>query len=929
MTTTKNNPAIAFAALIALPALSLPAAAQNPVINEVLGSTTGSDSEYVELYGAVGTPLGGLSIIVVESDDQSNNGAIDFRIDLGADARIGDNGFFLLGNTTAAAQYGVTPNLELPANAIENSSYTIALIETDSISGTVATDSITIIDAVGVTDGETAAFFAFDAPVVGPDGTFLPAGVIRAQDGVDTDTAADWILADFNNGSPPNSPTPGTGFEPPAPGACDAGEVFIHVIQGAGPESECDGDTVTITGVVVGDYEGSSPALRGFYVQEEDADQDGDPATSEGIFVFNGNEDRVNVGDLVRVTGEVDEFQDQTQLRFPDSLDVLGSGYSVTPTDIALPLDSATALEAVEGMLVRVPQTLYVTEHFQLGRFGQVVVSAGDRLYQPTNVAMPGDDAGAVQAANDLNRLFIDDDLNAQNPDPIVLARGDTELTASNTLRGGDTATGTVGVMTYTWAGNPASGNAYRLRPFGALDGHLLFEPANPRPSSAPYVGGSLTVASFNVLNYFVSIDDGSDDCGPTQDQDCRGAQSAVEFGRQRDKLLSALAMLDADVVGLVELENTPGVSPEADIAAGLNESLGVGSYAIVDAAAGGGVVGPDTIRVGMLYKPGSVEPLGAPALLDFSIDSLGEARSRTAIAQTFVETASGEVFTAVVNHFKSKSGSEIDDGGALCSVDPAYADCDQGDGQGFFNATRTLHAQELADWLAGDPTDSGDTDFLILGDLNAYAMEDPIRTLEASGFVNLSDGPEDYSYVFDGQWGALDYVLTSQSLVSSVTGFDKYNINADEPNALDYNTNFKSDNQVEILYAPDEYRTSDHDPVVVGLGMDSGFSAAVLPRKLWPPNHWLRPVFVFGYDNRFAPLHAAITDVVSSEADSGLGRGDRPNDIVVLGERLALLRAERYSRDGRTYTITVRLTDGGQVTYADVDVLVPKRLRW
>jgi len=207
--------------------------------------------------------------------------------------------------------------------------------------------------------------------------------------------------------------------------------------------------------------------------------------------------------------------------------------------------------------------------------------------------------------------------------------------------------------------------------------------------------------------------------------------------------------------------------------------------------------------------------------------------------------------------------------------------------------------------------------------------MEDPIRTLEASGFVNLSDGPEDYSYVFDGQWGALDYVLTSQSLVSSVTGFDKYNINADEPNALDYNTNFKSDNRVEILYAPDEYRTSDHDPVVVGLGMDSGFSAAVLPRKLWPPNHWLRPVFVFGYDNRFAPLHAAITDVVSSEADSGLGRGDRPNDIVVLGERLALLRAERYSRDGRTYTITVRLTDGGQVTYADVDVLVPKRLRW
>ncbi len=113
-------------------------------------------------------------------------------------------------------------------------------------------------------------------------------------------------------------------------------------------------------------------------------------------------------------------------------------------------------------MLVRLPQTLYVTEHFQLGRFGQVVLSSGERLRQPTNVVAPGAPALALQAQNDLNRIILDDELQAQNPDPIVFGRGGLPLSAANTLRGGDTATGIVGVLTYTWAGNAASGNAYR-----------------------------------------------------------------------------------------------------------------------------------------------------------------------------------------------------------------------------------------------------------------------------------------------------------------------------------------------------------------------------------------------------------------------------------------------------------------------------------
>jgi predicted extracellular nuclease len=38
-----------------------------------------------------------------------------------------------------------------------------------------------------------------------------------------------------------------------------------------------------------------------------------------------------------------------------------------------------------------------VTESFQLGRFGQVVVSSGGRLFQPTSV-LPASDTAAVQA---------------------------------------------------------------------------------------------------------------------------------------------------------------------------------------------------------------------------------------------------------------------------------------------------------------------------------------------------------------------------------------------------------------------------------------------------------------------------------------------------------------------------------------------------
>lgn len=590
-------------------------------------------------------------------------------------------------------------------------------------------------------------------------------------------------------------------FATTVPISCDAAFTPIYQIQGAGNAPAITGG-VTTQGVVVGDYEGPSPALRGFYLQ--DVNGDGDPTTSDGIFVFNGNNDSVSLGQVVRVVGTVSEFQDQTQINL-SSVSDCGTTANPAPVDITLPFPAPVGgveyLERFEGMLVRFPQTLYVTEFFQLGRFGQIVMSSGDRLYQPTHIAEPGAAAQFEQSENNLNRIIVDDALQNQNPDPILFGRGGNPLSASNPLRGGDTATGMVGIMSYTWAGNAASGNAYRLRPIGALGGGVPnFQAGNARPVAAPSVGGSLQVASLNVLNYFLTLGTGVQ-CGPTGALECRGAENAQEFSRQREKLLQALIKIDAGILGLVELENSTGVEPLADIVAGLNDAFGANTYAYIDT----GTIGTDAIKVGLIYKPAVVTPVGAPLINNAGV------HNRPPLAQTF---AQGDArFTVIVNHFKSK-GCGSDGGG----------DADSGDGQGCYNARRTLQAEALVDFINTTviPT-AGDSDVLLLGDFNSYAKEEPIDVLTAAGFVDLVGdfgGPEAYSYVFDGQWGYLDYALASASLYPQVSGAADYHINADEPSVLDYNTNFKSAGQIADLYAPDEFRTSDHDPILVGLGL-------------------------------------------------------------------------------------------------------------
>ncbi|MBX3057863.1 MAG: ExeM/NucH family extracellular endonuclease [Anaerolineae bacterium] len=676
---------------------------------------------------------------------------------------------------------------------------------------------------------------------------------------------------------------------------CELAYTPIYAIQGSGLTAAITG-VVTTQGVVVGDYEGPSPTLRGFYIQ--DMTGDGDPATSDGIFVFNFDNNHVNLGDVVRVTGTAAEFQDQTQISGVTAIAQCGTG-SVDPVDVTMPFPSADYLERYEGMLVRFPQTLYVTEHFQLGRFGQVVMSSGGRLAQPTNVVAPGAPALALQAANNLNRLIVDDALQNQNPDPILFGRSGNPLAAANTLRGGDTATGMVGILTYTWSGNAASGNAYRLRPINALNGGVpAFAAANPRPDTPVDVGGDIKVAGFNLLNYFNTFSGCTNGVGgaPT---DCRGAENLTEFNRQWPKTVAAIIGLDADVLGVIEMEND-GYGPTSaiqDLVDRLNAASAPGTYAFIDVDAATGQVnalGTDAIKVGFIYQPANVTPVGDTAVLntvEFVNGGDGAARNRPSLAQAFAQNSNGAVFIVNVNHLKSK--------GSACDIP------DAGDGQGECNIVRTNAANTLMDWLATDPTGTGDPDIIIVGDMNAYAKEDPITAVLNTGFINLAEsllGPNAYSYAFDGQWGYLDHALTSASLFAQVTGVTEWHINADEPGVLDYNTNFKSAGQLVSLYAPDQFRVSDHDPVLVGLALNAA------------------PTVDAGGPYMVVEGSSVLVTAVGSDPDNDVltYAWDLDNDgVFETAGQNATFSAAALTAPG-VYTIVARATDGGGLSATD-----------
>ncbi|MEM7129403.1 MAG: ExeM/NucH family extracellular endonuclease [Chloroflexota bacterium] len=638
---------------------------------------------------------------------------------------------------------------------------------------------------------------------------------------------------------------------------------LIHDIQGTADLNLLDGQIVTIEAIVIGDFQDgdgdTTRDLEGFYVQEEDGDADGNALTSEGIFIFEDapTADDVNVGDLVQVTGTVDEGFGQTQIDAITDITVVSSGNTLpTAASVSLPASTRTSfggdpeadLEAFEGMLVTFPDTLSITEMFNLDRFVEIRLSQGGRLEQFTQNNTP--DATGFTAHLDSNAsrtVTYEDGLNGSNSGPIgnLDGFGPTFSTATD-IRMGDTIDNLSGVLTYGFS-------AWRVR--ATQNGENSFAKVNNRPALPDNVGGSIKVASFNVLNYFTTIDTGLDNSGPNDTLEPRGADdltpfgvnpATAEFDRQAAKLVDAIIKMNADIVGLVELENDDDIAI-ADLVAKINAVAGVGTYAFVPT----GDVGTDAITTGLIYKPGTVTLLGSAAILTFveasaattfnvasALNAFVSAddevqnfpRNRPAVAATFQENANGRRIAVAVNHFKSKGDSNLEDTFLDASNDPAAPaediqallddpNYDQNDGAGFWNQVRTDAAGELAAWLDTDPTGQGAKNIMVIGDLNAYAMEQPVTTLEAAGYTDLAEtflGASASSFVFDGQQGTLDYALANSFLLPQISGVTEWHINADEPDAIDYNLDFGRDAAIFDGTVP--FRASDHDPVIVGL---------------------------------------------------------------------------------------------------------------
>jgi predicted extracellular nuclease len=548
--------------------------------------------------------------------------------------------------------------------------------------------------------------------------------------------------------------------------ACAATALAPAALQGTGAASPLLGQDVIIEGIVVGDFEGDDNAagdLDGFFVQ---GTPDGDPASSDAVFVYVPNGGPVTAGDRIQVSGTVEEHFTQTQVGTVTDVTVCQDGDQPAPTPLALPVDAPTDFEALEGTRVRLID-LTVAETRLLDDFGEVLLSAGGPLSTPTDAADPGQDARAVAAANLDRQIALDDGRNGTPRRPVRY------LSPGERLRAGDTVDELTGVLSFAF-------DRWRVQPTEPV----RFEAANARTDAPADVGADLRVASFNVLNYFTSRPGG------------RGATTPEDVAQQQAKIVAAIDALDADIVALQEIESNDGLGTESLVDA-LNDTAGEPRWAAVPVPSN--FTGSDEITVAQIYRPGSIERVGDPVALA----GPAFANARQPIAQAYA--SGGNAFTVIATHFKSKTCGEATGDNA-----------DQGDGAGCWTGDRVRQAQALAAFVAQRRSATGDPDVLILGDLNSYTREEPVDVLVLAGLVNeltrnVPD-PDRYTYVFDGARGVLDHAFATPELSAQITGAALWHINADEPDLLDY----AGDPAYTVL---DPYRASDHDPVIIGIG--------------------------------------------------------------------------------------------------------------
>jgi 5'-nucleotidase len=622
----------------------------------------------------------------------------------------------------------------------------------------------------------------------------------------------------------------------PALPAYAAPSHMIGAVQGSGATAAVTG-TVTVQGVVTADYTGASN-YDGYVIQSVGAQADGNPETSDAIFVYLGATpgdtalSAFGIGDLVEVTGTVSEYQGRTQLT--------QTGVTVITPDagVSAPLQLTDELllgdrEALEDMLVDASGDYLLASTHNTSQYGELWLTVGDEPLVKSTETTDGSNTAAVDAiaaANAARTLLLDDGWNRT-----VTASQHTGdqpyLSAGEVVRTGDQVT--LGDTPYIFSYGI---NRWRLQPTTAISTETTgvelpeFTTLNPRPATAPAVGGDVQVAAFNVLNYFTTL--------TSQNSNARGASNATDFDEQESKIVAAINELDADVVALMEIENSIklGEAPDEAIAAlvaALNDAAGAGTWAYVPTPASLTAETTDFITNAIIYRTASATPVGtAQTITDETVWD----NAREPIAQVF--QSGGVEFAVVANHFKSKSGTDDVAGTTQ---------------QGEFTADRVAQANSLMAFVDTLATEN----VALLGDFNAYTEEDPAQVITDAGFVDAVSAyaPGQYTYTFDGELGSLDHMFLSPSLDELITDAAVWSINSPEWGAREYGGT--------AVDASSVFRSSDHDPIVAGFAAEP-----------------VTEIDVFGIND----FHGHLEQVTSRNATTGVVTVTEPGAAVIGG---------------------------------------------
>ena len=412
------------------------------------------------------------------------------------------------------------------------------------------------------------------------------------------------------------------------------------------------------------------------------------------------------------------------------------------------------------GSTVEIHDTLYIISVNNWNKHGEVEIS-NERQMSPTDIALPAStEYTTILNKNNNNRVTLSDGSSTIYPNPRPWQDAD------GTCRTGQYTTLLRGVFSQSQYG-------YTITPTTTP----VFQ-GNPRPTAVTNLGNyNLKICSFNLRLYLTS--GYGNGFGPDNEADAE---------KQHNKIMKALEAIDADIFGLIEVQQ--GQDALAKITNSLNALNNGKHYSYID---DGTKVSGTFTKVGFVYRDDLLEPLR-------QIQSNNTGVNHRKKGQGFKMKSNNESIVVLLNHFKAKSGQGSGD------------NADINDGQGSFNGDRVREATAIITFAQSCARYFGDDDVIIMGDLNAYTQEDPIRIISDAGYTNLIKqygGEKAYSYVFGGNIGCLDHAFANASLSAQATGCQVFHINA----SVFYYDGYSYNN--------DMYKSSDHDPVVIAFNLN------------------------------------------------------------------------------------------------------------